>query len=199
MKTARSLEDRIIAQTFVEGNFRFAEGITANNKLQAERLKRNPELFQVVIDRLGQLAVEFRPDSITYVPNGARIFAELVAAKLALPIIHLVKQVDLEGQPGKMFYSRPADRRAVIEDTTVSEIVIIEDISRTFGSPNSVLELEGMRKKAKGLVSVLHRGEEEARQNFSLETQSVAARYLPPQMSEEELARYSAMAIDLRI
>lgn len=193
----RSLEDRIIARTFVEGNFTFAEGISANNKLQAERLNQDPKLLQEIIDRLGQLAMKLKPDSITYVPNGARMFAESVATELDLPIIHLVKQVDLECQLGKMFYRRPSDRRAVVEDPSINEILLIEDISRTFGSPNRVLELEGMQQKATGLVSIFHRGEEEARRNFSLETHSVAARYLPPQMSEEELARYRTLAMEL--
>lgn len=196
VKSMCNLENRIIARTFVEGNFTFAEGISANNKLQAERLKQDPELLQEVIEGLGQLALKHKPDLITYVPNGARMFAESVAKDLGLPVVHLFKQLDLPGQPGQMFIRRPMDRKALL-DPKIGRVVIIEDISRTFGSPDKVLKLDSMGQKARGLVSIFHRGEEEARRNFSLETHSVAARYLPPQMSEEELARYRTLAMEL--
>lgn len=191
-----TLTERIIAATFVSGDFIFADGTVANNKLVSERLARDPELLEEVVSGLAQLAMSFNPDLITFVPNGAKMFAKPVAEQLDLPMADLWKQSTSGKLGGRISYRTPKDRLAVLSNA-VSRIVIIEDISRTFSSAERVVNLEGMDEKAVGLVSIHHRGTADNQEIFRLPVKSLSERYLPTEMEERELAEYDALAVEL--
>jgi orotate phosphoribosyltransferase len=184
--------DAVMGETFVRGDFTFASGTKANNKLQMERLKNNPELFDDVIRRLGVLAMVFNPDLISYVPDGARLFAEPLAADLGLPVAHLWKAIDINnGQPRNITYKRPMDHRSV---RAANRLVIIEDVTTKFTSTKKVLDLPDMRQIAIGQVSIVHRGWPAAQQNFELKALSLIGEYMPEIMEDEMLASYERLA-----
>jgi len=189
----KNLERRIIARTFVAEETTYANGEVANNRLKSERLEDDPELFEEVLCGLARLALTFEPDTITYVPNGARMFAEPVAEQLGLPVAHMIKEPDGPTAVGKMCIA-PRSRRIIL---AANRLVIVEDVSRTFSQTNRVLGMEGVAEVAVGEVSILHRGSPEAHQGIVIPVKSLATRYLPPQMSNPQLEFYNSWAAEI--
>lgn len=190
----RSLEHRIIARTFVAEETSYANREVANNKLKSERLKNDPELFEEVIRELAWLALTFEPDAITYVPNGARMFAVPVAEQLGLPLAHMIKEPDGPTAVGRMYIASPKSRDIIL---AANRLVVVEDISRTFSQTNRVLRMDGIDKVAVGEVSIVHRGTPEAHQDIAIPVRPLVTRYLPPQMNNPQLEFYNHWAAEI--
>jgi orotate phosphoribosyltransferase len=137
----------------------FASGKRANNKLELERIFKQPELKSKVVTALAQLAMKFKPGFVVGVPNGATPWAEAVREELDIDyIVYLDAQEDLRGRKVMRFRNEFLDRHQLVRH--LQDGVMIEDALNEHTSVRQALALPdlGKRKKIEAVVAIWDRG-----------------------------------------
>lgn len=179
------LREGILQQCFVREDTLFASGVTANNKLDVERLDNNSDLTTEVVRRTGRLVLEDAPDFIVGVPNGANWLAQRVAdrTRMNLVLLHADsdKNISYEDKHSE-FIAKHGFRG-----------VLIEDVFNRFTSTRRVLDVEPLGTKIGSVVSVWDRGNTHERTELEIPHTSLITQFIPEQLtSDSELWKYSA-------
>ncbi len=180
----KELREAVLQTCFVREDSVFASGVAANNKLDVERLHKNPDLSKKVIQRIGKLAIEDAPDFVVGVPNGANWLAERVADLTKLNLV--VLQADSDKN---ISY---ADKHSEYIAEYGFRGVMIEDVFNRFTNSRKVLGFESLANKISLAVSVWDRGNPNQRTQLEIPHKSLVTEYIPSQLgSDSELWRYS--------
>jgi orotate phosphoribosyltransferase len=94
--TSESIEDAVMhSGVWHFGDYTFAGGKKANNKLEIPPLLEDPEVKELVLDALTDLIAQHSPDALWGVPSGGQSFAHHLGKKrrLNLPVVYLKKKV----------------------------------------------------------------------------------------------------------
>lgn len=185
-----SYRDQLLARTFIAEDTVFASGQRANNKADADRVQEGSPLFLETCYMLGALAVDMEPDAITYVPTGARRFAVRIAGQFQIPLIEMERSPE---NPGRTNYRYVDDASRVVAEES-ERIVVVEDVTSTLASVNGVLEIPGIRPRARGLVAILRRGLASEERPIGIESRWLIEEHMPAQMGDEQLAQYLSLA-----
>ena len=167
------LKEEILQCCFGRFKGTLSNGDPANNKIDLDLLSKNPELLVRCVTDLGRLALDFRPDFVTAVPNGATWLAEAIAAKHNLELIKLFKYPD-NGEID--FYSKEDEALS----QSISRGVLIEDVARTLYNMHNVLALPELEKKFIGACAVFDRGDPNRRRSLPIPFRSLVSYYIPP-------------------
>ncbi len=154
------LKGPLIAAGFQVGQYEFASGETANNKLglDAETLETSdPELYHEVVGRLAVQARQFKPNALTYVPNGARGYAHAIGHLTGLPVVEMVATPNEQG--GKDV-ALARGFKNLARFVLARRIVLIEDVTTELTSVNRTLEMPFMKHKVAGIAAIWRRGVE---------------------------------------
>ncbi|MGH7196128.1 MAG: hypothetical protein ACREGA_05150 [Candidatus Saccharimonadales bacterium] len=157
----------------VAGDFTFASGEQANNKLEIDRLllPENGERRQTVVSALAKIAMAAKPDLLYGVPSGGQDFARLVGQKLDLPVISIDKILPQKPGQKNFGYSSDNDQKMV---STAARLVGIEDVTTTMTSLAAVLTLPGLAVKTQKMVAIWRRGQPNQERQLPLPAESLS-------------------------
>jgi hypothetical protein len=167
----------------------FAGGKRANNKLELDdtALEQDDWLKETVVEALGAMALEYDPEFIIGVPDGATKLGIRVAKSVSRLTDHVVIPITLRKQitSGQRYfhYQTQQDFNSVL---ACRRCVIVEDVTNEFTSINKTLNIPGLRTKVNGVLSIFHRGTPEARARLDIPSASVVERYIPPMLEPED-------------
>lgn len=146
--------EEILATCLSRYEGKFAGGDRANNKLDMERIYDNPELFEEVVKKLGQAAMEHDPEFVVGVPDGAIRLADAVALRCDLYSVHLKKTGSDKGKVE--FKDSFVDGEVMCG--SLRRGVLIEDVFNTFTSTRRVLAIPELSKKVVAAEAIWDRG-----------------------------------------
>lgn len=129
----------------------FSAGDKADNKVNVELIRNNPDMRELVIPALSDLVMRHEPDFVVGVPNGATWLADAVAVETGCYLVHLHKDDD-----GAIDYEDPFLDYEVIA-TELLRGVLIEDVTRTLMNVRRSLAVRGLNQKITSVVTVLDR------------------------------------------
>lgn len=152
----------------------FAGGQPANNKLDAERLEHNRELRRQVVPAMGILALEYDPEFIIGVPNGATWLGDAIAAEINCYPAHLKRLAD-----GSMDYeSQQVDWEMVVSPLTRG--VLVKDVFNRFTNTRRALAVPELAPRIAGIIAVWDRGVDHPdRQPPSQPHQALISEHIP--------------------
>lgn len=149
-----SLREEILATCFSRYEGEFADGDQANNKLDMEKIYDNPELFEEVTLRLGQVAMEHDPEFIVGVPDGATRLADAVASYCGLFSAHLRRTGSNKDKVE--FKDNFLDGKVICG--SLSRGVLVEDVFNKFTSTNRVLAVPELSERIVAVEAIWDRG-----------------------------------------
>lgn len=152
----------------------FAAGQSANNKLDAERIEHNRGLRDLIVPAMGDLALEYRPDFVIGVPNGATWLSDAIAVEIDCYPAHLKRVED-----GSMDYeSESIDWELVVSPLTRG--VLVEDVFNRFTNTRRALAVPRLAPKIAGVIAVWDRGVDHPdRQAPSQPHQALISEHIP--------------------
>jgi hypothetical protein len=168
-----SYEIKLIQTCLKQYKGSFANGEQANNKLDLETLpKRDPELYNYSVRRLGKLILPYDVDFIVPVPNGACGLARDVADSIGVIYVPLVKRKD------DSIACKDEGAELSLADGVVGAVV--EDVFNKFTNTKKVLSVPGLASKIVVAVALFDRGDPSQREEpQDVAIESLAGRYIP--------------------
>lgn len=137
------------------GDFTFASLKRANNKLDMPRALRRAISRRPLIDRMAELADEYKPEAVWGVPHAGQEYAQEVSDALEVPLIGL-RMTGLDDQGKKKFgFWSNEDRKLA---RRCGRIVGIEDLTTEFTSFNATLRLPELADSTLAIVAGCRRG-----------------------------------------
>ncbi len=127
----------------------FAGGQPANNKFDAEKL-RYSTLRTPVARAVASVAMQYQPDMVVAIPNGANWLAIETAWRLGVAVLLLAKNPDT----GEIAYQSGGQEQVEM----AQRVVFIEDVPNRRTTTAKVLMLPGMAQRAVGEAAFLDRG-----------------------------------------
>lgn len=182
--TKEVLRERILDTCLISGDFTFAGGAEADNKLDLERALLIPDLVSSIIDRLCELAEPYNPDALTGLPNGATRWAEYMAERMRLPVIYLKKEIT---EPGNKTYSlcSKADYQYT-ERRPGARLLVVEDVGSKLTSFRGALKsVPFIGSNALGLVGIWRRLPEQSDSPDPQSTSWMVEEHIPLKLSKD--------------
>ncbi len=175
------LREEILATCLVSYNGYFHNGERANNKLDLDRLQlSNPALREKVIAGLGKMAMDFKPDFIVGVPNGANWLAEAVAIEIDVDCPVLEKSED--GR--RMYFLDEIERDYCINNFRG---VVVEDVSTHLTSVRQTLAVPEIGCRAVASIAVWDRGRDSERHGLEIPFVPLIKEHIPPILPADSL------------
>lgn len=140
------------------GNFTFASGQTANNKLDMEKLLVHRTRRKKVIVPLTDNVVEHSPQAVWGVPRGGQMAARHVANLLGIGFIQLRKDSKHHVPGAKNFIFANPESEALARDC--DRLVGIEDVTTEMTSLCGALQLPLLDEHTLAIESIWRRGGE---------------------------------------
>lgn len=187
------LEAVLSAGTWELGEYTFATGRPANNKLFMERVLQHPEASKVILRSLGQLVLQHEPDVLWGVPAGGQEYAMALGAWLGIGVVMLEKEVNEAGR--KTFRYKRARDRIRMEGAQCA--VGVEDVTTTFTSIKGALLLPELQEKTLGAVAVWRRGQSDSERQINIPVHWLIEEPLPNHITTEHpfYKRYGHRAV----
>jgi orotate phosphoribosyltransferase len=183
----------ILESCLITGNFQFAGGDEANNKLDLERAQSIPELAGRITDRLCELAEPYQPTVLVGLPNGATGWAERMSEEMKLPVLYLKKELVVPGQ--KTFSLRSSHDRQYVDGKPDARLLVIEDAGSKLTSFRGALEsVPYIGKNALGLVGIWRRFPPQVDKPDPKPTRWIINEYIPLNLSKRSRYRQYATA-----
>lgn len=123
-------EAMLSADIFVEGDFKFASGIHATLKVDAELLYEKPKQLRVILGHFATFPCVQDADVLLYVPNGMRQFMTQLGNEIGKPVANASRKPDATSKYDFVFSSPADEELALLADKPL----IGEDIVTTLGS-----------------------------------------------------------------
>jgi orotate phosphoribosyltransferase len=179
---ARHIENVVMrAGVWHFGDYTFASGKKANNKLEIPELLEDPEAREVVLHEMGKLVVAHSPDAIWGVPSGGQEFARHLCKELDVPVIFLRKVGSLAGSK-EFAYNTRYDAKAARKAEC---IVGIKDITTELTSVNGVLQLPELKEKTEAIVALWRRENSEVEKPLGVNVEWVVEDEVPNTITPE--------------
>jgi orotate phosphoribosyltransferase len=173
------LGEEILRASFLRFDTTFADGQSANNKFDADAIRNSSGLRTRVADAVAYLVLEYMPDMIVAVPNGANWLGIDIAWRLGTANLLLKK----DENNGRIDYL--PDGQEALE--SARKVVIIEDVINRRSTTSKVLALSGMRDRAVAVCAIFDRGVEGEIQNISVPVNAVYALAIPGMLESNSL------------
>lgn len=173
----------LVAASFEWGETTYAAGATATHKLTMdyEAMEQHPLLLWRLVRAMTEAVAPYRPDYIAGVPNGATGYAGAVALELSgrddrdVFLVHLKK--DTAGVRFKTDIDRDTAGR-------LSRAALIEDVFNTGKSTRESIDcLRSAGSEVVAVVAGFDRGNDTARPDLGVPLHSIAAAYIPPDLT----------------
>lgn len=168
----------------------FASGKHANNKLELDdkRLEQDDWLKEQVVEALGKIALEFEPEFVAGVPEGATRLGVRIAKYVSNYSDYIVQPLLLQKiENGSLKYFNYRNQQDFNTVLACRRGVIVEDVSNEFTNTRKVLNIPGLRQKTVAVLSIFHRGPAEARESLEVPSLSIVEHYIPPQLEQDSL------------
>ncbi len=172
------------------GSFNFAgdpEGTEkANNKLNFDKLFKNPTALRKVARFLGSVAALYEPQALIGIPEGGENLAEAVNlySEITLPLVLLDKDEENSTHEHKLFTFRDFNDQDLLD--SVKRVVIVEDVFNKFTNTRGVLEVEDVLGKTVGVVAVWDRGIHPSRIPVPVPHEALVQEYIPRHIGKGE-------------
>ncbi len=161
----RDMRHQILSTgTWRFGEFVFASGEEANNKLDAEALVEHTSQYVYVLSELGRIARQWEPKALVGVPRGGQRLASDLGLMLNLPVIELEKE---DTTPGRKTF-RYADERDKHLAATAGPIVALEDVTSEMTSLDGMLQLPELREHVVAVSAIWRRGRVETERELGV-------------------------------
>lgn len=170
--TPERLKQAIWSASFRVGETEtYASGRQGNNKLDIETCKNIYKVRQDLKFRLGAIAIKYKPEFITAVPNGANWLGRDVAHYAGLPFVELKKyddgSIDIHCQ------------REAVTAYQLGSCVVVEDVFNQFTNTRKTLAVPPIGDKARAVIGVWDRGDPVHRVALPLPVHSLIKEYIP--------------------
>jgi hypothetical protein len=153
-----TIRERILATCFDRYEGTFANGETANNKLDGEKAQYNHVLRPMITRRLAKLVLRHNPDFVVAVPTGANWLARDIAEQHDLALVRLRR--DPRNRERMEFYGS-GDKEAC---EAYERGVLLEDVINRFTNTHRALRIPLLRQKIVAEAAIWDRGPKEDRE-----------------------------------
>lgn len=168
IRSEQELLDAVMASEVWEfGDFTFASGKTANNKIQLPKVLDTIHAKGLLLGRMAELIQGYQPDMLWGVPDGGQEFAKVLGEDLGVPLLELERDEEASARMGTKIFKYVNDDE--IANAEVAEkIVGIEDVSNELTSVVSALDLPVLSRKTVAVVIGFRRGSRKNEQPVSV-------------------------------
>jgi len=171
--------EALLSSAFMEAEendpFGFNSGPLATVKVDGEQVLDHPRAREVIVGHLEAFPCVRDAEAITYVPDGMKKMAQIVASDLGKTIIHVERVPG--GERNDFRFTTPDDEAKAEE---VKLITILEDVVTTLGSVAALVKLLNMHgEHSLHMLAYLLRGEEDPAHTADLVRHYLYKRFVP--------------------